>query len=168
MKKGFFGGGKDDSDNQADTRTDAEKAAAREAVTDRDGTESGQVQHRSIIADARNVETDDGSVNPHNEAMAQKPVAVPLDRDARAQEAAQGDWKSKLREWKRRHQLGGPTSGGWEELDVILGDRQDPAERLRAPSAIPEGARSAAEDAGATPSVDTTSADATRSKSSRT
>lgn len=160
---------KKDDDNKTQAERDAQ--AARDAITDRDGTESRRATqqqpddggHRSIIADARNPETDDGSVNPHNEAMAQKPVAIPLDRQADT--GKDGDQMDKFRQWMRRNRLGGPSGAAWEEFEVMLGDRRAHPQPA---SSIPAGARSAAEDAGATPSVETSgNQDASRSQPKR-
>lgn len=158
----------DDGSDDTSSTDEATRAQKRAAITERDSDSDKPAAdkpeggpHRNIIDNVRNPETDDGSVNPHNEAMAQKPVATPLDR---TQTEDDNSPHAKFRAWQKRVRLGGPTPADWEEFETLTGARQ-PREQP-APS-IPEGARSAAEESSATPSVDTTSTsgrDATRSK----
>src|ERR1044071_1888618 len=118
-KKGFFGGSSSDDEKsttqgtQDDRTKDAERRAQQDDVN---------VPHRNIIDDARNVETDDDSVNPHNEAMAQKPVAVPKGRthDPRSDKlSTTDDLKSAFRDWGKKLRLGGPSSADWERFEEL-------------------------------------------------
>jgi hypothetical protein len=89
----------------------------------------------NILPDDRSPETDDGSVNPHNEAMAQKPVADPLDRVGDNNERLRNpktdaDRKDALKEWgrKARQRGGSIMSADWQEFQELTGERE------RAPS----------------------------------
>jgi hypothetical protein len=140
-KKGWLSGSSSDDEKKSDATTDATaRTTSQQAQAD-----DVQVPHRNIIDDARNPETDDGSVNPHNEAMAQKPVAIPLDQtgdNTRSTGSAEGDLKDKFRAWGRRLRLGGPNSADWEEFERLTGDRPElPKQPEPAPS-VPEAARS--------------------------
>lgn len=153
----------DDGSDDTSSTDDATRAQKRASITERDSDKPEGGPHQSIIENVRNPETDDGSVNPHNEAMAQKPVATPLDR---TQSEDDNSPHAKFRAWQKRVRLGGPTPADWEEFETLTGARQ-PREQP-APS-IPEGARSSAEESSATPSVDTTSGrHTTRTKPSGT
>lgn len=161
-KKGWLSGSSSSDDEKSSTtqgtQDDRTKDAERRAQAD-----DVNVPHRNIVDDARNVETDDDSVNPHNEAMAQKPVAVPKDRtqDPRADKlSTTDDLKGAFREWGKRLRLGGPSSADWERFEELTGDRQ-PRPQDRPISSVPEGAQPAAPDA-----VSSTGAEeGTRSKS---
>jgi hypothetical protein len=149
-KKSWLGGSSDDDKAQAPQQTDdATQRQAQSTTTQQqprggDGG-GGDVAFRSTIDDARSIETDDGSVNPHNEAMAQKPVAIPLNQTEDQQHAtgSTGDLKAKFRAWGRRLRLGGPSGADWEEFERLTGDRPElPKPPEPAPS-VPEGAQSA-------------------------
>lgn len=146
-KKGFFGGSSSDDEKSTaqGTQDDRTKDAERRAQQ----ADDVNVPHRNIIDDARNVETDDDSVNPHNEAMAQKPVAVPKDRthDPRSDKlSTTDDLKSAFRDWGKKLRLGGPSSADWERFEELTGDRQ-PRPQDKPISSVPEGAAPAAPDA---------------------
>lgn len=63
-------------------------------------------------------------INPHNEALAQWPLA---DAEKRLNEAEKflGEKLGpggKFLVWKQKYFLGGPTSAGWEEFDDLVAE----------------------------------------------
>lgn len=160
MSKKIWGGS---SDEQADADKEAEKKNPSAAGTQDPGLQSAnqagaEVEARpvNILRDDRNVETADDSVNPHNEAAAQKPAAIPLDRDPeqekkRAERAERlrdpktaEDRAEALKEWGREARLRGGSlmSADWERFQELTG------ERAAAPSAADLAERERQRDQG--------------------
>lgn len=148
-KKSWLGGSSDDTDTQKDDAasrdTAAEKKNPSTAGTQDPGLQSANSagvdtdpKPINILRDDRNAESDDGSVNPHNEAAAQKPSALPLDdrnpevAKERAERAERirnpktdADRAEALKEWGREARLrgGGLMSADWERFQELTGER---------------------------------------------
>lgn len=86
----------------------------------------------------------DQDVNPHNEALAQRPQPDANERLRDAELAEQNTTRGRLKAWRNRNFLGGPSSAAWEEFDQLIDelDRPDDAAR-RATEARERETRSA-------------------------
>jgi len=138
-KKSWLGGSNDDA-------ADADKAADKNpssAGTQDPGLQSANqgadasasARPINILADDRNPETDDGSVNPSNSAAAQIPAVIPLDRATDDEAAAQEerlkrpqndkDRADSLKQWGRdvRRRGGNVSSAEWERFQELTGER---------------------------------------------
>lgn len=145
-KKSFFGGSSDENDKAADKGDDASKsnpsaAGSQDPNLATSPSDPNAARPTNILRDDRSPETDDGSVNPHNEAMAQKPVADPLDRvgdnqDRLRRPKTDKDRADALKEWGRKaRSRGNVMSADWEEFQELTGERQ--------PAPTPESIREA-------------------------
>lgn len=128
-KKGWLSGGSNDDAESKDNPSSAGSQDANLASSPSDPRAARPTNMR----DDRSPETDDGSVNPHNEAMAQKPVADPLDRVGEQDQErlrrpkTDKDRSDALREWGRKARArGNVMSADWEEFQVLTGERQAP------------------------------------------
>ena len=154
MSKKSWLGGTSESDKEAAERTDAERAQQQQdGQQQQDNPSSAGSQDPNtpsapgsapavpvnILRDDRNPETDTGNVNPHNNAAAQVPSMIPLDRDpetaeerAREEERIRNpktdkDRADALKRWGRDVRLrGNTTSADWEQFQVLTGERTAP------------------------------------------
>lgn len=136
MSKKSWLGGKDDSDSsqqQGDASKDNPSTAGSQDPNLARTADSGLPAHpTNILRDDRSPETDQGEVNPHNEAAAQRPGFVPLDQDADRQERLRNpktdkDRAEALKEWGRKaRQTGNIMSADWEEFQRLTGERTPP------------------------------------------
>ena len=129
-KKGWLSGSSDDEKDTKDNPSSAGSQDPNLQSAGSPGADDGKVKPVNILPDDRSPETDDGSVNPHNEAMAQKPVADPLDRVGDNNERLRnpktdGDRKDALKDWGRRMRLrGNVMSADWQEFQELTGERE--------------------------------------------
>ncbi len=137
-KKSFFGGSSDEP--EADKEA-AEKKNPSTAGTQDPGMQSAnqagvdtEAKPVNILRDDRNPETDDGSVNPHNNAAAQAPAQIPLDRatDDEVEKKrerirnpkSEADRLEALKDWGRQaRSRGGLMSADWERFQELTGER---------------------------------------------
>lgn len=73
----------------------------------------------------------DQAVNPHNEALAQRPVEDANERLRDAELAEKDSPLSKLEAWKQRTFLGGPRDADWQEFDELIAEIRAPKSRAR-------------------------------------
>lgn len=127
-KKSFFGGKDDDSTNDAD-KDNPSTAGSQDPNLARTNESGVDVRPTNILRDDRNPETDQGEVNPHNEAAAQRPGFAPLDPDAERERLRRPkndkDRKDALLDWGRRMRArGNVMSADWEEFQELTGERE--------------------------------------------
>lgn len=78
-------------------------------------------------------------INPHNEALAQRPVENAEQKMNAAEEfLRKGTHLGRLQDWKQRVFLGGPRQGEWEEFDQIIQDEFQKRKAETTPSPKPE------------------------------
>ncbi len=136
-KKSFFGG----SSDEPEADKEAEKKNPSTAGTQDPGLQSAnqagvetEARPVNILRDDRNPETDDGSVNPHNNAAAQAPAQIPLDRatDDEVEKKrerirnpkTEADRVEALKDWGRQaRSRGGLMSADWERFQELTGER---------------------------------------------
>lgn len=159
-KKGWLGGSSDDS---ADSKDNPSSAGTQDPGLQGASSDPASARPTNILRDDRSPETDDGEVNPHNEAMAQRPVAEPLDRQGEGNERLRRPKNDKdradaLKEWGRKARArGNVMSADWEEFQELTGERTPP------PS--PEDIRAAEEkQRAASATADTTKSTARKSE----
>lgn len=143
--KEWLGGSSDDAAADKDAKSKNPSAAGTQDPALQAASEPGQADVGAapinILRDDRNVETADESVNPHNEAAAQKPSALPLDdrNPEEAQKRAERaerlrnpktheDRADALKEWGRDLRLRGGAimSADWERFQELTGERTAP------------------------------------------
>lgn len=140
-KKSWLGSSSDEPETPKEADQDAERKNPSTAGTQDPGMQSAnqagveaEARPVNILRDDRSPETDDGSVNPHNEAAAQKPAAIPLDR-ATDEEAEKNrerirnpktgdDRMAALKDWGRQaRSRGNIMSADWERFQELTGER---------------------------------------------
>lgn len=67
----------------------------------------------------------EAEINPHNEALAQRPVEDAEQKLNDAEEYLKGTHLGKLQAWKQRVFLGGPRSGDWDEFDQLINEGRE-------------------------------------------
>jgi hypothetical protein len=130
-KKSWLGGSKDDEQSADANKDNPSSAGSQDPNLARTADSGVEARPTNILQDVRNPETDQGEVNPHNEAAAQRPGFVPLDpevdRERLRNPKSDKDRADAIRHWMRDVRTRGtPMSADWEELEVLLGQRQRP------------------------------------------
>lgn len=131
-KKSWLGGSNDDTESKDGDKSNPSSAGTQDPGLQGASSDAAAVRPTNILRDDRSPETDDGEVNPHNEAMAQRPVAEPLDRQGEGNERLRKpktdkDRADALKEWGRKARArGNVMSADWEEFQELTGERTPP------------------------------------------
>lgn len=88
-----------------------------------------------LLPNRENAHEADQQVNPHNEALGQRPIVDAEQKLNEAEEWFRTTHVGRLAEWKRRVFLGGPKGADWEEFDSLIDEgKKDVSQRRAATS----------------------------------
>lgn len=85
-----------------------------------------------LLPNRENAHEPDQQVNPHNEAIGQRPMENAEQKLTEAEEWFRTTHVGKLAEWKRRVFLGGPKGADWEEFDTLIDEGKHDVSQRRA------------------------------------
>lgn len=133
-KKSWLGGSKDEGEQQTGdaSKDNPSSTGSQDPNLARTADTGAEPRPTNILRDDRSPETDQGEVNPHNEAAAQRPGFIPLDQDPEYQERLRNpktdaDRGLALKEWGRQmRSRGNVMSADWEEFQRLTGERTPP------------------------------------------
>ena len=126
-----WGSKKTDETDNRDNRPKTDETGTKASDTAPDAPPPPPAKQAPLMPNRETANEPDQAINPHNEALGQRPFENAEQKLNEADEWFRTTHVGKLAEWKRRVFLGGPKSSDWEEFDTLIDEGKNDVKQRR-------------------------------------